>query len=95
MKNKSQNYIAAAMLALFASMSHAAQIDVTATQTVTNTAFGANVKAITANTTWTKDNVYILKDKVFVSRSSREPRFIRHWIPKIRWARMMISLVPW
>ncbi len=58
------------MLALFASMSHAAQIDVTATQTVTNTTFGANVKAITANTTWTKDNVYILKDKVFVTNGA-------------------------
>jgi hypothetical protein len=70
MKNKKQNYIAAAMIALFASMAHAAQIDVTATQTVTNTSFGANVKAITANTTWTKDNVYILKDKVFVTNGA-------------------------
>jgi uncharacterized protein YuzB (UPF0349 family) len=70
MKNKKQNYIAAAMISLFASMAHAAQIDVVATQTVTNTAFGVNVKAITANTTWTKDNIYILKDKVFVTNGA-------------------------
>jgi hypothetical protein len=70
MKNKPHNYIAAAMLALAASVAQAAQIDVTATQTVTTTPFGANVKAITANTTWTKDNVYILKDKVFVTNGA-------------------------
>ena len=53
-----------------ASLSQAAQIDVIATQTVNNTAFGTNVDAITVNTTWTKDNVYILKDKVFVTNGA-------------------------
>ncbi|MCU0794862.1 MAG: hypothetical protein MUF31_02900 [Akkermansiaceae bacterium] len=59
-----------ALLALAAVMPcavQAAQIDVVATQTVNTTAFGTNVDAITANTTWTKDNVYILNDKVFVA----------------------------
>ena len=59
-----------ALLALAAVMPcavQAAQIDVITTQTVNTTAFGTNVDAITANTTWTKDNVYILSDKVFVA----------------------------
>ncbi|GAA5484232.1 hypothetical protein [Haloferula sargassicola] len=45
----------------------AAQIDVIATQTVTNTAYGTLVHAINTNTTWTKNNVYVLTDKVFVT----------------------------
>ena len=44
------------------------QIDVVATQTVIPPRSGSpNVNAITANTTWTKDNIYILTDKVFVT----------------------------
>ncbi|MBB5350285.1 putative membrane protein [Haloferula luteola] len=45
----------------------AAQIDVISTQTVTNTTYGSLVHAINTNTTWTKDNVYVLTDKVFVT----------------------------
>ncbi|QJE95397.1 hypothetical protein [Luteolibacter luteus] len=61
-----------ALLALAALMPcvQAAQIDVVASQTVTTTPYGANVHAITGNTTWTKDNVYILKDKVFVTNGA-------------------------
>ncbi|TAE88221.1 MAG: hypothetical protein EAZ65_06460, partial [Verrucomicrobia bacterium] len=62
-----------ALLALAALMPcavQAAQIDVIATQTVATTAYGANVDAITSNTTWTKDNVYILTDKVFVTNGA-------------------------
>ena len=59
-----------ALAALMPCAIQAAQIDVIATQTVTTTPFGANVNAITANTTWTKDNVYILKDKVFVTNGA-------------------------
>ena len=70
MKYKSQNAIAAFMLALVAPLAQAAQIDVVATQTVTTTPFGVNVKAITSSTTWTKDNIYILKDKVFVTNGA-------------------------
>jgi hypothetical protein len=46
------------------------KIDVVATQTVTNTPFGANVHAITSDTTWSKDNIYILTDKVFVTNGA-------------------------
>jgi uncharacterized protein YuzB (UPF0349 family) len=59
-----------ALASLMPCVMQAAQINVTATQTVTTTAFGTNVKAITANTTWTKDNVYILRDKVFVTNGA-------------------------
>ena len=71
MKNKRKTgLILIAMTFSIGSLSQAAQIDVIATQTVNNTAFGANVDAITVNTTWTKDNVYILKDKVFVTNGA-------------------------
>jgi uncharacterized membrane protein len=49
---------------------HGAIIDVVATQTVNTTPFGVNVDAITADTTWTSDNIYILKDKVFVTNGA-------------------------
>lgn len=60
------------LLAISASpvVGHAAIIDVAATQTVNTTPFGVNVDAITSNTTWTSDNVYILKDKVFVTNGA-------------------------
>ncbi|WP_367874484.1 hypothetical protein [Luteolibacter sp. Populi] len=59
-----------ALAALMPCVMQAAQIDVVATQTVTSTPFGPNVRAITGNTTWTKDNIYILKDKVFVTNAA-------------------------
>jgi hypothetical protein len=59
-----------ALAAIMPCAMHAAQIDVIATQTVNTTPFGANVDAITTNTTWTKDNVYILTDKVFVTNGA-------------------------
>jgi len=59
-----------ALATLMPCMMQAAQIDVIATQTVTTTPFGPNVDAITSNTTWTKDNIYILKDKVFVTNGA-------------------------
>ena len=59
-----------ALAALMPCAMQAAQINVIATQTVNTTPFGANVNAITANTTWTKDNVYILTDKVFVTNGA-------------------------
>ena len=63
-----------------------------AEQTVNSTLFGPNVNAITIDTTWTNDNIYILTDKVFVgipaaaplSPSSPAPRSIR---PSTTWAR--------
>ncbi|MCU0779077.1 MAG: hypothetical protein MUF86_15620, partial [Akkermansiaceae bacterium] len=68
MKNKRNRRFALLALAVTAAPAlHAAQIDVVATQTVTTTAFGPNVNAIAVNTTWTKDNVYILTNKVFVA----------------------------
>lgn len=60
----------AALACLMPAVGMAAQIDVVATQTVTTTPFGTNVQAITANTTWTADNIYILKDKVFVTNGA-------------------------
>lgn len=42
----------------------AADIDVVATQTAMNPTFG--VRTLSANQTWTKDNVYIMKDRVYV-----------------------------
>ena len=59
-----------ALAALIPCVTQAANIDVIATQTVNNTSFGANVRAITTNTTWYKDNIYILKDKVFVTNGA-------------------------
>ena len=59
-----------ALAALMPCAVQAAQINVIATQTVNTTPFGANVNAITTNTTWTKDNVYILTDKVFVTNGA-------------------------
>jgi trimeric autotransporter adhesin len=71
MKLRTSNKFSAMILAAFVpSLVHAAQIDVIATQTVNTTPFGANVRAITTNTTWTKDNVYILTDKVFVTNGA-------------------------
>ncbi len=70
---KKTNHTAVACLAIVTSMTsavHAAEIDVVATQTVNNTAFGTNVRAITTNTTWFKNNAYILKDKVFVTNGA-------------------------
>ena len=46
------------------------KVDVIATQTVTTTPYGTNVRAITTNTTWTKDKIYILTDKVFVTNGA-------------------------
>ncbi|HLP77209.1 MAG TPA: hypothetical protein VK327_09850, partial [Candidatus Paceibacterota bacterium] len=46
------------------------KVDVIATQTVTTTPYGTNVHAITSNTTWTKDKIYILTDKVFVTNGA-------------------------
>ncbi|MGE9270657.1 MAG: thrombospondin type 3 repeat-containing protein [Verrucomicrobiales bacterium] len=43
---------------------YAADVDVVATQTVDNSVYG--VKTLPADTTWTKDNVYILTDRVYV-----------------------------
>jgi hypothetical protein len=63
-------YSLMALAALIPCVTQAANIDVIATQTVNNTLFGANVNAITANTTWTKNNAYILKDKVFVTNGA-------------------------
>ena len=63
-----------ALASILPCVAHAAQIDVVATQTITDpslvTGFGPNVKQINANTTWTKDNIYILKDKVFVTNGA-------------------------
>ena len=59
-----------ALAALMPCAVQAAQINVIATQTVNTTPFGANVDAITTNTTWTKDNIYILTDKVFVTNGA-------------------------
>ncbi len=60
------------LLAIAASpvVGQAAIIDVVATQTVNTTPFGVNVDAITSDTTWTSDNIYILKDKVFVTNGA-------------------------
>jgi len=58
------------LAAMLPCVAHAANIDVVATQTVNTTPFGANVRAITSNTTWTKGNAYILKDKVFVTNGA-------------------------
>jgi hypothetical protein len=49
------------------------KVDVIATATVdpsTTTGFGPNVRQIATNTTWTKDKIYILKDKVFVTNGA-------------------------
>jgi hypothetical protein len=71
MKNKRNTGLILFNMAFsMASLSQAAQIDVIATQTVNTTPFGVNVDAITGNTTWTKDNIYILKDKVFVTNGA-------------------------
>jgi len=59
-----------ALAALIPCVTQAANIDVIATQAVNTTAYGTNVNAITANTTWTKNNAYILKDKVFVTNGA-------------------------
>ena len=59
-----------ALAALIPCVTQAANIDVIATQTVTTTPYGTNVHAITANTTWTKNNAYILTDKVFVTNGA-------------------------
>ena len=59
-----------ALAALVPYVSHAANIDVIATQTVNTTPFGVNVNAITTNTTWTKNNAYILRDKVFITNGA-------------------------
>ena len=62
------------MASILPCVAHAAQIDVVATQTIvdpsTTTGFGPNVRQINVNTTWTKDNLYILKDKVFVTNGA-------------------------
>ena len=63
-------YSLMALAALIPCVTQAANIDVIATQTVNTTAFGGNVNAITSNTTWTKNNAYILKDKVFVTNGA-------------------------
>jgi trimeric autotransporter adhesin len=63
-----------ALASILPCVAHAAQIDVVATQTITDpslvSGFGPNVKQINVNTTWTKDNIYILKDKVFVTNGA-------------------------
>ncbi len=59
-----------ALAAMMPSIMHAANIEVVATQTVNTTPFGPNVRAITTNTTWTKNNNYILRDKVFVTNGA-------------------------
>ncbi len=62
-----------ALAAVMPSVMHAAQIDVVATQTIVDlspTGFGANVRQINVDTTWTKDNIYILTDKVFVTNGA-------------------------
>jgi trimeric autotransporter adhesin len=62
-----------AILAVSSVSAHAEMIDVVATYTVTTSPFGTGVNALdgstvgTADTTWTADNIYILKDKVFVT----------------------------
>ena len=60
-----------ALAALMPCAMQAAQIDVVATQTIIDpsvvSGYGPNVKQINIDTTWTKDNVYILTDKVFVT----------------------------
>ena len=71
MKQKHSRILGLLLLAGASSnLSHGAEIDVVAAQTVNTTAFGPNVRAITANTTWTSDNIYILKDKVFVTNGA-------------------------
>ena len=68
--NTRRMHVRAALLLAAASLPTvltAAQIDVIATQTISHPTLGANVDAITTSTTWTKDNVYILTDKVFVT----------------------------
>ncbi len=63
-----------ALAAIMPCAMQAAQIDVVATQTIvdpsTTSGYGPNVKQINVNTTWTKDNIYILTDKVFVTNGA-------------------------
>jgi hypothetical protein len=68
--NKTNKQLIMTLAALMPCVTQAANIDVIATQTVNTTAYGVNVNAITANTTWTKNNAYILKDKVFVTNGA-------------------------
>lgn len=61
------------VVAAASTSAHAAMIDVVASYTTTGSSYGSNVYALdgsatgTTDTHWTADNVYILKNKVFVT----------------------------
>ncbi|MBU6326905.1 MAG: hypothetical protein KGQ89_04685 [Verrucomicrobia bacterium] len=74
MKRKTNNILAKlAVIAAASTAAHAAMIDVVASYTTTGSPYGSNVNALdgstagTADTHWTADNIYILKNKVFVT----------------------------
>jgi len=74
MKLKTNNILAKlAVIAAASTAAHAAMIDVVASYTTTGSPYGSNVNALdgstvgTADTHWTADNIYILKNKVFVT----------------------------
>ena len=74
MKLKTNNILAKlAIVAAASTVAQAAMIDVVASYTNTGSPYGVNVNALdgstvgTADTHWTADNIYILKDKVFVT----------------------------